>query len=191
MNPEQATTGQHQGQRPEAATTRGGQPGTTTTCRVDRPDGTSTEVVRHDDGDITVTRADPDGVTVETVVVELEATGMVTVTSVDPDGTRTVLDPASSQRQVNPYGTTIDEVVHDGLVTMANTFDDEGNFRSVTMRGDWGEQTLDLRPDGARTLRWTTPFHHGTRSWDSWGKPESYEVTFSDGTSHRRGGDPS
>lgn len=159
--------------------------GTTTTIRVDRPDGTATEVVHHDDARVSITRIEKGGAVAARFLVEIQATGDTTFRHGAADEPLTLASPSSTERHVNPYGTTIERADYEGVVSVANTFDDEGRFRSVSLQGDWGEQKLELWPDGARTVAWESPLHHGKQSWDAGGQLDHYEVTFSDTTSYR------
>lgn len=159
--------------------------GTTTTLRVERPDGTATEVVHRDIGHITVTRFAAGRAEVARYVITIDVGGVVTVGEAGPDGTVAALAASSTQTGTNPYGTTIEELVYDGIGSVASTFDDEGRFRAVSVRGDWGRHDLELRPDESRTTTWTNPLHHGVASWTSFGRLDRYEASFSDGTGYR------
>lgn len=159
--------------------------GTTTTLRVDRPDGTATETVRAGDGRITITRTMSDARRHDETVVRPCPDGAVTVERLGADGVPTTIAPTSVSSAINPYGTTVEQVDYAGIVSIENTFDDDGSLRLVVMRGDWGEQGLELRPDGARSLSWSGPPHHGVAAWNASGELERYEVSFSDKTSYR------
>lgn len=106
------------------------------------------------------------------------------MTRSDASGAVQEVSPDSTTQKINVYGTTIEQTQYEGLDT-ERVFDDDGRLRSVSMRGDWGEQTLDLRPDGSRTSRWETPLHRGTETWDAGGVRRGYELMCSDGTSCR------
>ncbi|MCP4959215.1 MAG: hypothetical protein GY925_08105 [Actinomycetia bacterium] len=164
---------------------RGDPCGTRTTLFVDRPDGTATEIVHHDSGRITVTRFERGGAVAARFAIAIRPGGGVSVQKQAADGASNVMSPASIERQTNPYGLTIERLDYDGVVLVVNSFDDEGRFRSVSVQGDWGEHELELRPDGARTMRWENPFHHGVKAWDAAGRLDHYQVGFSDDTRYR------
>jgi hypothetical protein len=166
--------------------------GTITTVRVDRPDGTTIEVVRDDLGRVVTTRYTPDAVLVDRQVAEYRADGTVSVTASSDAGSITEVEAATLETSINPYGATVDRLTFPTL-TVENAFDDEGNLRSVRMEGVWGEQTLEVRPDGARNLAWNTGHHWGTRSWDATGRARDYETESPDGTRYvwsSRSGEP-
>ncbi len=159
--------------------------GTTTTLRVVRPDGTVVEVVRDDDGRVTVTRWQNATEVATRFVAEIGASGLVTVTRQNKEGQVDLLEPLSVDTTSNSFGTMIEELTFDGGTSVSNRFDDDGNLRSVTMRGDWGEQTMELRPDGARELQWSTALHRGVRRWNAAGVVDHYRLDSNDGTCFR------
>lgn len=163
----------------------GPQRGTTTTIRVDRPDGTATELVHQDDARISITRFEHGGAVAGRFLIEVQPTGDTIVRYGPADEAPAVASPTSTERHSNPYGTTVEQADYHGVVSVVNTFDDEGRFRSVTLRGDWGEQQLELRPDGARTMTWDSLLHRGTKSWNAGGQLDHYQVRFSDTTGYR------
>lgn len=159
--------------------------GTTTTFRVERPDGTASEVVRYDGGRITIGRIGCDQQAAGRFTIEPDPEGNVTVTETGADGAERVLEPDDVEKHINPYGLTNHRATYAGLTTVTTTYDDDGRRRSVSMSGDWGEQALEVRPDGARIMTWTTSVHHGTESRNSSGQLDHYEVSFNDGSHYR------
>jgi len=163
----------------------GGGRGTTTTLTIEKPDGSVTEVVRHDSGRVTTRRTGRDGVVGTTYEVAIETAGVATVVRYRWDEQPQVLSPDSIRTSTNAYGSTVEALDYPGGTSVENTFDDDGNLRSVVMKGDWGEQTTELRPDGGRTLRWMTTLHHGSQTWDAGGRLMHYELTCSDDSRYR------
>ena len=159
--------------------------GPMTTLRVHRPDGSITETVRHDDGGITTTRIGADDEIVARLAIEVQPSGAVTVTEITTDGRSVAVDPSSTESQFNPFGSEVERLEFEGLLSVANTFTDDGELRSVSMRGEWGDQDLEVRPDGARTLAWAGPLQQGTANWDATGRVDHYQVTYPDRTSYR------
>lgn len=159
--------------------------GPMTTLRVDRPDGSVTETVRYHDGRIITTRIGSDTKVVARLVIDVHHSGTVTVTDETRDGEAEPVTPNSIESRVNPYGTEIEQLEYTGLLSVSNTFDDDGELRSVSMRGEWGEQDLELWTDGARRMTWGNPLQHGAANWDAGGSLDHYQVTFSDDTRYR------
>ncbi len=159
--------------------------GTTTTMRVDRPDGTTTEIVWPDLGRTIITHRAEDGAPARRYDVALETSGEATVRSAVGDGAAEPIEPTSTTAASNPYGSTLEEHDYDGIVRVIHGFDDEGRFRSTSVEGAWGRQDLEVRPDLGRTLSWSCPLHHGKASWNAWERLDGYQVSFSDGSSFR------
>lgn len=159
--------------------------GTTTTVRVDRSDGTATEVVWRDLGDVAITRIGRDGEPVERYEIDLPSTGDVSVRRARAGGAAEPIEPTATDGVTNPFGTTVERHEYDGVVTVSHTFDDEGRFRSVSVEGNWGHHDLEIRPDGRRRLTWSSTAHRGEATWDASGRLTRYEAIFPDGTSQR------
>ncbi len=157
--------------------------GTTTKLRVDRPDGTSTEIVWHDLGRSTIAYLAEDGSSVRRYGVIIEPDGEVTVTRAVGDEPDQTIGPTSTATLRNPYGATVEEYDYGGVVHVEYGFDDEGRFRTALVKDPWGRQDLELHPDLGRTLSWSCPLHHGKGSWNAWGTLDHYEVSFGDGSS--------
>ena len=152
--------------------------------RADRPDGTTVEIVHETCGRVTTTRTRNDGRVVRKTFAELQPQGIVVVTRSEASGEVREVSPDSTTQKMNVYGTTVEHAQYEGLDT-ERVFNDDGRLLSVSMSGNWGEQTLELGADGSRTSGWETPLHRGTETWDAGGVRSGYELLCSDGTSCR------
>lgn len=133
------------------------------TVRIDRPDGTVTEILWDDSGQVTTTRT---GVAADA--------GARSVAGFDAGGSF-LLDeqPEHEERETNPYGAVVERSRHRDGTVVERSYDGEANLRRVRVTGAWGAQSLEVRPDGSRTLRWRTAGLRGARSWDAGGAPTS------------------
>jgi hypothetical protein len=158
---------------------------TTTTMRVDRPDGTATEIVWRDLGRTTIAGFGSDGTPIRRYEVALRPDGRVIVCRGEGAGPTESIDPSSTTTRRNPYGSTLEEHDFDGVVTVVHGFDDEGRLRTISMEGAWGRQDLELDPDLGPSLTWACPLHRGEGSWNAWGTLDHYQVAYPDGSSYR------
>ena len=161
-------------------------PSMVTTLRVERPDGSATEVAFDDDGSVTSTRFRRDGAIDSRVLAEVSATGGgVVVTQHDASGEVKVVAPVSRQQQINPYGAIMEHADYDVDLAIESTFNDDGDLWLVGMNASWGEQEVELRPDGARIVRWKTILHEGSKHWNASGHLDHFEVSYPDRSSYR------
>ncbi len=157
--------------------------GTTTTMRVDRPDGTSDSIVWHDVDRTTIEHLAADGTCLRRHRVDHEADGRVVVRrSVDGEPER-ILDPSETSVLRNPYGSTTETHDYGGLIEVSYGFDNDGSFRTAAVTAPWGRQDVEIRPDGSRIVRWSCPLHDGEARWDAAGRLVRYQVSYADGSS--------
>jgi YD repeat-containing protein len=130
-----------------------------TTVRIDRPDGTTTEIAWDDSGQVTTTHFGDDG-DVRTR----------TVAAFDTNGSFPLDDaPEHVVRDSNPFGAAVERAHHRDGTVVERAYDAEANLRRVRVAGAWGSQALELRPDGSRSLRWHAAGLHGVRHWGAAG----------------------
>ena len=153
------------------------------TLRLDRPDGTVDLIVREPSGRITATRQDHLGTLTDQVVGEFdEGRGYVMHRVGAAGGEPVLVEPTSTDSRVSVYGMAVERAEYPGAVVVERHFDDDGRLREVQVQWGWGEQTLVLRTDGSRSMRWRTPLEHGEQSWDASGTMTRGDVQLYDGT---------
>ena len=157
-----------------------------TTVRLDLPDGSALTLEHDDTPTVAWSRVGPDGRVVDRIEAEISAVGECTVTCRTDDRTAPApCEPVASATGVNAFGVSLERAEYADGTEVEQCFDHDARLRDVTVRGWWGHQTLSLRPDGGRTLRWQNPLARGSRTWDSAGTDIGQTVAFSDGTTAR------
>jgi YD repeat-containing protein len=131
--------------------------GVRTTVRIDRPDGSVTEVVWDDSGRVTTTRLGAGG------DVQARAVG-----AFDESGSFLLDEPAGpTERSTNPFGALVERSRHADGTVVERAYDADARLRRVRVAGAWGSQALEVRPDGSRVLRWRSAGLRGVRRWDA------------------------
>lgn len=133
------------------------------TLVIEQADGSRLEVLWDDTGRVRHRRIDPDGTATE----EVQA--------FDADGAF-VIDrrPVRVEQRRDLYGSLIERATYDDGSCVEQRWDADVRLRHVRVEGLWGAQTMELRPDGSRALRWHLARVHGTRRWDAAGADESW-----------------
>lgn len=149
------------------------------------PDGSSNETRWFPSGRVDLIDRGREGRFEHRVRITIDPGGAVAVERLATGGQFEAVASERASTTVNPFGGTVERIEHPGVVSIRRAFDDDGNLRSVVLEGDWGREELELRPDGARSMAWSNPLHHGRADWDAGGHVVRYEATFAAGGAYR------
>jgi hypothetical protein len=157
-----------------------------TLLRADGPDGSGTAFTLDADGALHCDHRSAGGRHRRRLLAAVEPTGGCRVSADRGPGTPAVpIGPDALERRTNPYGVHVERATYGPVLVVERSTDREARVFEITMRGPWGEQTVEFEPDGSRTMRWHTVLHEGRQSWDAGGRRVAYTVTGVDGSTHR------
>lgn len=135
--------------------------------RMGHPDGTSVEYDWDDSGRVSTRRSGPGAGAVEEELATFGGEGEFVTGS----------EPLRVEQRTDLYGSVVETSVYGDDTTVAHTYDSNVRLRRVEVSGPWGHQTMELWPDGGRSLRWAVGGLRGTRNWDAAGTSRSaFEV---------------
>ena len=121
-------------------------------------------------------------------IVEMDSSGVVVVSRADtPTGDTSAVEPIETESLVNAYGASIERIDYGEGLVVERSYDDDTRLREVSVSGPWGRQTMAVRADDRRTLRWEAAPLVGTESWDDGGPRTPQTVSYAGDDRSARG----